>query len=176
MEHYMNSINDLQAAVRNILVNNGLTELSLGEPDELNDPTYIIWYDRHCEPNDDPVSKVCLEDTGIAVEVEARGFGNTITVHDYDIDRREWWEGIRANLMEVLERDGKRRCPACGRPLKGNRLYCSTDCRAIMAPVPTVRQVMEKANRNIRRLASLAAGKDKAYRKRLIEKYTVGLS
>ena len=34
----------MQADVRNILVNNGLTELSLGEPDELEDPTYIIWY------------------------------------------------------------------------------------------------------------------------------------
>lgn len=45
-----------------------------------------------------------------------------------------------------------------------------------MMPQLTIKQVAEKANRNIRRLASLAAGKDKAYRKRLIEKYTVGLS
>ena len=83
----MKRIEDLQSAVRNILVNNGLTELSLGEPYELNDPTYIIWYDRHCEPNDDPVSKVLLEETGIAVEVQARSFGSTITIYDYDIDR-----------------------------------------------------------------------------------------
>ena len=33
----MKRIEDLQADVRNILVNNGLTELSLGEPDELED-------------------------------------------------------------------------------------------------------------------------------------------
>lgn len=172
----MKRIEDLQAAVRNILVNNGLTELSLGEPDELEDPTYIIWYDRHCEPNDDPVSKVCLEDTGLSVEVEARGFGGTITVCDYDIDRIEWWEGIRANLLEVLERDGRRRCPVCGKPLKGNRKYCSVECRKIMMPELTVEQVVEKANRNIRELAGLVAGKNKAYRKQLIEKYTVGLS
>lgn len=41
----MDCIKDLQDAIRNILVNNGLTELCLGEPDELDDPTYIIWYD-----------------------------------------------------------------------------------------------------------------------------------
>ena len=168
----MDCIKDLQDAIRNILVNNGLTELCLGEPDELDDPTYIIWYDRHCEPHEDPVLKVCLEDEGIAVEVEARSFGNTITVYDYDIDRIEWWKGIHANILEVLERDGKHRCPACGRTVKGKQRYCGAGCRDFM----TVEQVAEKANRNIRKLASLAAGKDKAYRKRLIEKYTVGPS
>ena len=123
----MDCIKDLQDAIRNILVNNGLTELCLGEPDELDDPTYIIWYDRHCEPHEDPVLKVYLEDEGIAVEVEARSFGNTITVYDYDIDRIEWWKGIHANILEVLERDGKRRCPACGRTVKGKQRYCGPD-------------------------------------------------
>ena len=37
----MDCIKDLQDAIRNILVNNGLTELCLGEPDELDDPTYM---------------------------------------------------------------------------------------------------------------------------------------
>lgn len=140
----MDCIKDLQDAIRNILVNNGLTELCLGEPDELDDPTYIIWYDRHCEPHEDPVLKVCLEDEGIAVEVEARSFGNTITVYDYDIDRIEWWKGIHANILEVLERDGKRRCPACGRTVKGKQRYCGAGCRDFMTPGPTVEQVAEK--------------------------------
>jgi len=147
----MDCIKYLQAVIRNILVNNGLTELCLGEPDELDDPTYIIWYDRHCEPNEDPVLKVCLEDEGIAVEVEARSFGNTITVYDYDIDRIEWWKGIHANILEVLERDGKRRCPACGRTVKGKQRYCGAGCRDFMTPGPTVEQVAEKANRPCRR-------------------------
>lgn len=170
----MENIKDLQTAVRDILVNNGLSELSFGKPDELNDPTYIVWYDRHCEPNDDPVTKVFLEGTGIAVEVEARSFGNMITVYDYDIDRREWWEGIRANLLEVLGRDGRRRCPVCGKPLKGNRRYCSGGCRELAMPERTVEQLAKKANRNIRYLASLAAGKNKAYKERLIKKYSIG--
>ena len=122
----MDCIKDLQDAIRNILVNNGLTELCLGEPDELDDPTYIIWYDRHCEPHEDPVLKVYLENEGIAVEVEARSFGNTITVYDYDIDRIEWWKGIHANILEVLERDGKRRCPACGRTAPTKRRTSTT--------------------------------------------------
>lgn len=45
-----------------------------------------------------------------------------------------------------------------------------------MMPELTEERVVKKTNRNIRELAGLAAGKDKAYRKRLIEKYTVGLS
>lgn len=57
-----------------------------------------------------------------------------------------------------------------------NSTWLSAGCRDFMTPGPTVEQVAEKANRNIRKLASLAAGKDKAYRKRLIEKYTVGPS
>ena len=171
----MNSINDLQDAVRNILVNNGLTKLSLGNIDELEDPTYIIWFDSDCQPYDDPVLKISLEETGIAVELDARNFGNTITVYDYDIDRIEWWKGIRANMLEVLERDGQRRCPTCGKPLKGNQQYCCDNCCKLMAPKPTVEQVVEKANRNICRLASLAAGKDKEYEKQLIEKYTIDL-
>lgn len=135
----MDNIKDLQAAVRNILVNNGLTELSFGNPDELTDATYIVWYDNHCDPYDDPVLKVFLEDTEIAVEVEARSFGNTITVYDYDINRLEWWEGIRANMLEVLERDGNRK-PA--------------------TPEPTVEQVVKKANRSIHRQTSRTAGKE----------------
>ncbi|MCO7114012.1 hypothetical protein NIB75_19715 [Bacteroides uniformis] len=69
--------------------------------------------------------KVYLENEGIAVEVEARSFGNTITVYDYDIDRIEWWKGIHANILEVLERDGKRRCPAqVGRSREAAVLRC----------------------------------------------------
>lgn len=170
----MKSINDLQAAVRNILANNGLTELSFEEPDELNDPTYIIWFDNDCRPYDDPVHKVRLEKDGITVELHARDFGNTVTVYDHDIDRIEWWEGIRANLLEVLGRDGRRRCPVCGKPLKGKRRYCGDNCRKLATPERTAEQVAKKANRNIRRLASLAAGKDKAYKEQLIKKYSIG--
>lgn len=169
----MDNINDLRTAVRNILANNGLTELSFGEPDELNDPAYIIWFDNDCRPYDDPVQKVRLEEDGIAVELHARDFGNTVTVYDYDIDRIEWWEGIRANLLEVLGRDG-RRCPVCGKPLKGKRRYCGDNCRKFATPRPTAGEIAKKANMNIRRLASLAAGKDKAYKEQLIKKYSIG--
>lgn len=148
----MNSINDLQDAVRNILVNNGLTELSLGNIDELEDPTYIIWFDSDCQPYDDPVLKISLEETGIAVELDARNFGNTITVYDYDIDRIEWWKGIRANMLEVLERDGQRRCPTCGKPLRARQKYCSDTCRKFATPQPTTREIVELANKRIRQL------------------------
>ncbi len=42
-----------------------------------------------------------------------------------------------------------------------------------MMPELTVEQAVKIANRNIRELAGLAAGKDKAYRKQLLEKYIV---
>lgn len=172
----MNNIKDLQDSIRTILMNNGRTELSLGEPDELEAPTYIIWYDNACQPYEDPVLKVYLEGANIIAELDARDFGNTVMVYDCDIDRRERWEGIRANMLEVLERDGRKRCQACGKPLKGKKhLYCTT-CRDLMVPALTAEQIMEKANRNIRRLASLAAGKDKEYKKQLIGKYIVDLS
>ena len=65
--------------------------------------------------------------------------------------------------------------PVAGRS-RGSSGIAVPDAVDFMTPGPTVEQVAEKANRNIRKLASLAAGKDKAYRKRLIEKYTVGPS
>lgn len=171
----MNSIHKLQDSIRTILINNGLTELSFNDKDELTDPTYIIWYDNDCQPYEDPVLKVYLKETGLSVELDARNFGNTVKVYDYDIDRKEWWEGIHANILEILERDSRRRCPVCGKPLVGNKKYCTADCRHVMASPLTVEQALAKANRNIHRLAKLAAGKDKRYLKQLMNKYTISV-
>ena len=108
----MNNISNIMAAIVAILRNNGLTELSLENYDELNDPAYIIWFDDDGTPYDDPAIKVIVENSEIPVEVEARDFSNNVILQDYEIDRLEWWQGIHACVLEVLENDGKRRCPA----------------------------------------------------------------
>ncbi len=142
------------ASVTAILTNNNLSELSLGDIDELTDPTYVIWYDNHGAPYDDPIIKVIRDGEGLAFEVDARDFGNTVTVQDYDVDRLEWWQGIHDNILEVLQRDGKRRCPVCGKPLKGRQRFCTDTCRQSMTPLPTVKEVTEIANRRIRTLVN----------------------
>lgn len=148
----MNNISNLMASVTAILTNNNLNELSLGDIDELTDPTYVIWYDNNGSPYDDPIIKVMRDDEGLSFEVDARDFGNTITIQDCDIDRLEWWQSIRDNILEVLQRDGTRRCPGCGKPLKGRQQFCSATCRQSMTPLPTVQKVTELANRRIRKL------------------------
>lgn len=150
----MNNISDLMASITTILTNNNLSELSLGDIDELTDPTYVIWYDNNGSPYDDPVIKVMRDDEGLSFEVDARDFGNTVTVQDYDVDRLEWWQGIRDNILEVLQRDGTRRCPVCGKPLKGRQQFCSDTCRRSATPPPTIKEVTEVANRRIRTLVN----------------------
>lgn len=130
----MNNISNLMASVLAILKNNNLNELSLGDMDELSDPTYVIWWDNSGTPYEDPVIKITSDNDGLSFKIDARDFGNTVTVQDYDIDRLEWWQSIHANMLEVLQRDGKRRCPVCGKPLKVHQQFCSDSCRKFATP------------------------------------------
>ena len=146
----MDTQKNIMASIVAILTNNGLTELSLGDYDELHDPAYIVWFDDDGSPYDDPVIKVMVEDNTVSVEVEAREFANNVTLQDYEINRPEWWQQIHASVLEVLERDGKRRCPVCGKILKGRQKYCSEPCRKLAEPKPTAQEVAELANKRIR--------------------------
>jgi len=171
----MDNISNIMAAIVAILKNNGLTELSLENYDELNDPAYIIWFDDNGTPYDDPVIKVIVENSEISVELEARNFSNNVTLQDYEIDRLEWWQGIHACVLEVLENDGKRRCPACGKPLRARQKYCSETCRKFAMPQPTPQKVAELANKRIQKLIARIAQGNRKLRAELIEKYTVKL-
>ena len=51
--------------------NNGLTELSLGDYAEQEDPTFIIWFDNDGTPTTTPAIKVIVENSEISVELEA---------------------------------------------------------------------------------------------------------
>ncbi len=171
----MDNISNIMAAIVAILKNNGLTELSLENYDELNDPAYIIWFDDDGTPYDDPVIKVIVENSEISVELEARNFSNNVTLQDYEIDRLEWWQGIHACVLEVLENDGKRRCPTCGKPLRARQKYCSETCRKFAMPQPTPQKVAELANKRIQKLIARIAQGNRKLRAELIEKYTVKL-
>ena len=171
----MDNISNIMAAIVAILKNNGLTELSLENYDELNDPAYIIWFDDDGTPYDDPVIKVIVENSEISVELEARNFSNNVTLQEYEIDRLEWWQGIHACVLEVLENDGKRRCPACGKPLRARQKYCSETCRKFAMPQPTPQKVAELANKRIQKLIARIAQGNRKLRAELIEKYTVKL-
>ena len=145
----MDNISNIMAAIVAIMKNNGLTELSLGDYAEQEDPTFIIWFDNDGTPYDDPAIKVIVENSEISVEVEARDFSNNVTLQDYEIDRLEWWQGLHAGVLRILETDGKRRCPACGKPLRARQKYCSETCRKFAMPQPTPQKVVELANKRI---------------------------
>lgn len=169
----MDNISNLMASIVAILKNNGLTELSLENYDELNDPAYIIWFDNDGMAYDDPVVKVMVENSQVSVEVEARQFGNTVTVQDHEIDRLEWWKCIHACVLEVLEQDGKRRCPACGKPLRARPKYCSDTCRKFATPQPTTREIVELANKRIRELIARVAQGDRKLKRSLTDEYII---
>lgn len=171
----MDNISNIMASIVAILTNNSLTELSLENYNELNDPAYVIWYDNDGYPYDDPVVKVMVEDSEITVEVEAREFCNTVTLQSHEIDRLEWWQCIHASVLEVLEQDGKRRCPACGKQLRGRQKYCSETCRKFAVPQPTAGEIAEKANQHIRALINRVAKGDQKLKRQLAEKYIIKL-
>jgi len=56
----MDNISNIMAAIVAIMKNNGLTELSLGDYAEQEDPTFIIWFDNDGTPYDDPAIKVIV--------------------------------------------------------------------------------------------------------------------
>lgn len=171
----MDNISNIMAAIAAILTNNGMTELSLENYEELNDPAYVIWFDNNGQPYDDPVIKVVVEDSQISVEVEARQFGNTVTVQDHEIDRLEWWQSIHACILEVLGRDGQRRCPACGKPLGPQQKYCSETCRKFAMPQPTVQEIAELANKRIQKLIARIARGNRKLKQSLTEEYFIKL-
>lgn len=169
----MDNISNLKVSVKTILKNNNLTELSFGNYDELNDPPYIIWFDNNGQPYDDPVIKITCKDTELSIQVEAREFGDNVTLEEYEIDRLEWWQGIHASLLEILGRDGKRRCPACGKPLPDRQKYCSDTCRQLAAPQPTVQEITLLANQRIRQLIDRIAGPNQELKNQLIQQYSI---
>ncbi len=171
----MDNISNIMAAIVAILKNNGLMELSLGNYAEQEDPTFIIWFDNDGTPYDDPAIKVIVENSEISVELEARDFSNNVTLQAYEIDRLEWWQGIHASVLGILETDGKRRCPACGKPLHARQKYCSETCRKFAMPQPTPQKVAELANKRIQKLIAHIAQGNRKLRAELIEKYTVKL-
>lgn len=121
----------LTASMKAILRNNDLCELSLGDTDELTEPTNVVWYDKDGDPYDDRVTGVLLEDGELALEVEASQFSHPERIYRYDFafTNPGWLRNIRDNMLEVLQRDGQRRCPVCGKVLAGEDEYCSAECR-----------------------------------------------
>lgn len=171
----MDNISNIMAAIVTILKNNGLTELSLENYDELNDPAYIIWFDDDGTPYDDPVTKVIVENSEISVELEARNFSNNVTIQAYEIDRLEWWQCIHTCVLEVLENDGKRRCLVCGKPLRARQKYCSETCRKFAMPQPTPQKVAELANKHIQKLIARIAQGNRKLKRSLTEEYFIKL-
>ncbi len=171
----MDNISNIMAAIVAILKNNGLTELSLENYEELNDPTYIIWFDDDGTPYDDPVIKVIVEDSEVSVEVEARNFTNNVTIQAYEINRLEWWQSIHASVLEVLENDGKCRCPTCGKPLRARQKYCSETCRRFAMPQPTAQEIAELANKRIQQLIVRIARGNRKLKRSLTEEYFIKL-
>lgn len=169
----MDNISNIMAAIVAIFRNNGLTELSFGDYDELSAPAYIVWFDDDGTPYDDPVIKVMVEDDRISVEVEAHNFSNNAVLQDHEIDRLKWWQSIHACVLEVLEQDGKRRCPSCGKPLRARQKYCSATCRKFAAPQPTAQEITELANKRIRQLIARIAQGDRKVKRTLTEKFII---
>lgn len=171
----MDNISNIMAAIVAILKNNGLTELSLGDYAEQDDPTFIIWFDNDGTPYDDPVIKVIVADSEVSVEVGARNFTNNATIQAYEIDRLEWWQGLHTGVLGILEKDGKRRCPACGKPLRARQKYCSEICRKFAMPQPTPQKVAELANKRIQKLIARIAQGNRKLKRSLTEEYTIKL-
>lgn len=159
-----------------ILRNNNLTELTLVIDEDEDDTTYVIWYDEDGYPYDDPVTKVLLEEDALCLEVAAREFKDPerLDCDAFPFKHAPWLESIRENMLEMLERDGQRRCPFCGKIAADQQRYCSQECRELDNP-PTPQQVAEVANKRIDELIDRIAQNEGELRRTLSEKYTISI-
>lgn len=90
-----------------LLDGNGLTELDLGDLDELDEPTSIVHSDNDGNISDDPVTKVFRDGDELFVEVENPDGADPLRVYRDEFDTHtEWLEGIRDNVAQVLRRMG----------------------------------------------------------------------
>lgn len=173
-------ISMLIVSLEAILRNNNLTELPLvineDEDEDEDDTTYVIWYDEDGYPYDDPVTKVLLEEDALCLEVAAREFKDPerLDCDAFPFKHTPWLESIRENMLEMLERDGQRRCPFCGKIVADQQRYCSQECRERDNP-PTPQQVAEVANKRIDELIDRIARNDDDLRRSLLEKYTISI-
>lgn len=146
----------------------------MGDYAEQEDPTFIIWFDNDGTPYDDPAIKVIVENSEISVEVEARDFSNNVTLQDYEIDRLEWWQGLHAGVLRILETDGKRRCPACGNRFVPGRNTAPRPAGIRNAPADTAK-VVELANKRIQKLIACIAQGNRKLKRSLTEEYFIKL-
>lgn len=79
-----NNIHDVIASITAILIHNGLSELSLGDTDELTEPTNVVWYDKDGNPYDDRVTGVFWDGEELSLEVEAGEFYQRERIYSYD--------------------------------------------------------------------------------------------
>ena len=84
-------------------------------------------------------------------------------------------QGLHAGVLRILETDGKRRCPACGKPLRARQKYCSETCRKFAMPQPTPQKVVELANKRIQKLIACIAQGNRKLKRSLTEEYFIKL-
>lgn len=83
-----------------LLESNGLTELDLGDLDDLDEPTSILHSDNDGNMSDDPVTKVFWDGHELSVEVDNTEYVESQRVYQDEFDiHTDWLEGIRDNVI-----------------------------------------------------------------------------
>ncbi len=138
MKTFAERIKDLRkeitASIVRILANNNLQELEI--PEEIEEPTYVVYFGDHGEGYDCPVKKVCIEDGALSLLVEFDEDGEgVIYASDLGCRNLDWLNGIRENILSTLELTYKRICYECGKPMdegycidSGREYFCSDEC------------------------------------------------
>lgn len=90
-----------------LLTYNGLTELDLGDLDDLDEPTSILHSDNDGNMSDDPVTKVFWDGHELSVEVDNTEYVESQRVYQDEFDiHTDWLEDIRDNVIQVLRGTG----------------------------------------------------------------------
>lgn len=65
----------------------------------------LIWFDDDGTPYDDPAIKSSSWRTPKSLSNWKPGdFSNNVTLQAYEIDRLEWWQGLHAGVLGILEK------------------------------------------------------------------------
>lgn len=109
-KNFIDRINDLKqevvVSIISILKENNLTELEF--PEELEDRTYVVWFDDDGNVYETTVDKISLcEDLtgeGISIDVhdEDSNCSDTLYYHDLGLQNLYWLVNLREDIMDTL--------------------------------------------------------------------------
>lgn len=91
--------NEIIETIKSVFLANGQTQIDLSEVEE---PTYVIWFDNGGNANEGKVMQVKFQDGEISLDVDYENDTITVCEDDFAMNNPTWLNFILENIREAL--------------------------------------------------------------------------